>query len=110
MAANPLNHHLRVFVRRENRIETVRDTSLANDQREALEQAHPLHLEPRQAKARRELARLVAQQLEGQAQPAHGFALVLGGLRAQAVNECAELLQLLMMIAIRAGLGCAAAS
>ena len=110
MATNPSHHGLRVSVRRKNRIDAVRNTSLPDDKGDALEQTHTLHLEPRQPETRREFACGVTQQLERQVQSAHGFALVVRGLSAQAVNDRAELLQLPMMVAVGARLWRAAAS
>ncbi len=47
MVTNPGNNALSVSVRRENRIDAVRNASLPDDQRDALEKANALHLEPR---------------------------------------------------------------
>src|SRR5437016_4868855 len=110
MVANPSNHGFRVFVRRKNRIDAVRNTSLPDDKGDALEKTHALHFEPWQPETRQELACSVTQQLKRQVQSAYRFALVVRGLSAQAVNDRAELLQLPMMVAVGASLGRAAAS
>src|SRR3954468_24803420 len=48
MGANPVDCSLGVRVGRKHGIDAVQNTSLPNDEREALEQAHALHLERRQ--------------------------------------------------------------
>src|SRR5438876_3514270 len=87
MLTNPSNNHFRVSVGWKDRIDTVRYASLPDDEREALEQAHALHLEARQPEACCELAVSVTQQLERQAQSAHRLPLVVRELGAQAIDD-----------------------
>jgi hypothetical protein len=52
MITNPGNNGLRISVRWKDRIDAVCYASEADDEREALEQARALHLEPRQPETR----------------------------------------------------------
>src|ERR1700683_2028178 len=99
MAAEPVQNFGGVFVRRKDGVENVFDSSVPNDQRQALQEAYAIHFECRQPQGVAEPLLGVTQNREGQAQAMGHLALVGCGLCAAAEYVCLELRQLLKMIA-----------
>ena len=96
-------------VRREDRIEDVPDPPVVDHERESLEERHPARLEGGQPERAGELERLVAQHREGQVKPLGHLALVIGRLGAECDDPNAELRELGVRVAERAGLRSASA-
>src|SRR6185295_17703976 len=101
---NPAEDRFGVLVRRKHRIQAMDDPAAGDEQRQSLQQPDAFDLERRQTQPVGELKAGVAQQFERQMQPVRRLALVLGGLRAQAVDNGAESAEFRMAIAIGAGL------
>lgn len=96
-------------VRREDRIEDVPDPPVVDHERESLEERHPARLEGGQPERAGELERLVAQHGKGQVKALGHLALVVGRLRAERQHASAEIRELRVRVAERAGLRSASA-
>src|SRR6187455_1602605 len=74
-------HHLGgIRVRRKHRVKHFYDRAVAYDQRDALDEPHGIDFERRQFQCFGKLQFFIAQYLEWQVQPFHGFLLVSGVL------------------------------
>jgi len=109
MVAEPAYDLSGAFVGREDGIEDVFDVAIANDQGEALEEAHAGDVEGRQMEGVGEFEGGIAENFEGKIEARRHFALIAGGLGAKAEDFGFELRQFPIMIAKAAGLGSAAA-
>ena len=83
MLRQPRQHFAGIGIRRKDRIAHLLDPSVANDERQSLDQRHAFHVKRGQSKRSGQRERVVAQQFKGQMQSRNGLLLIRGVLRGK---------------------------